>query len=232
MDILCVEGVAGAQQAGAAGGVAVIVDALRASVTIAAALSAGAVSVLPVLSVEDASEYLGRDGYLVAGERGGRKLDAFDLGNSPLEFMGRSTEVRGRRVILTTSNGTRCVAAATGARAVLVGAMPTAAAVACAARAMAEQWGTDIYIVAAGWIGNPAEEDQLAGEAIAARIEAHTLPNESDYPARFAQSEAGRRLHGLGYADDVAYCARPDTLNLAPALTDEGFVAWTPEMTF
>jgi len=224
LKILCVEGVAGARQAGAAGGVAVIVDALRASVTIAAALSAGALSVAPVLSVENALEYLGRDGYLVAGERDGRKLDAFDLGNSPLEFLRRSTEVRGRRVVLTTSNGTRCVAASAGARAVLAGALPTATAVTRAARMIANQWNTDIYVVAAGWAGEPADEDRLASEVIAARIEGQALAGELDYPARFAQAEAGRRLHGLGYAEDVAYCARVDTLDLAPVLSDAGFV--------
>ena len=93
-------------------------------------------------------------------------------------------------------------------------------------RPLAHQWQADIYVVAAGLAGEPSEEDRLASEAIAARIAGRKPADESDFPARFARTEAGQRLRELGYADDVAYCARADTLDLAPILRDGVFVPW------
>ena len=71
------------------GGIAVVIDVLRASSTIAQALFAGAESVIPCADVDEAKQQaanLPAGSYLLGGERGGVKIEGFDLGNSPLEY--------------------------------------------------------------------------------------------------------------------------------------------------
>jgi 2-phosphosulfolactate phosphatase len=135
-------GVPGAQEAAARGDVVVVIDALRASVTITSALIVGAVRVIPVLTIDEARAYLDQEGYLVAGERGGVQVGGFHFGNSPTELWRQAAEVRGKTLVLTTSDGTRCVEAARGGAqcpelvegaAVLAGALPNATALAQAA---------------------------------------------------------------------------------------------------
>src|ERR1700678_3263988 len=72
-----------------AGSVCVVIDVLRATTTMAHALSAGAREVIPCLEVEDAlraAANLPRKQVLLGGERSGVKIDGFDLGNSPSEY--------------------------------------------------------------------------------------------------------------------------------------------------
>src|SRR5579871_89515 len=106
-----------------AGGVAVVIDVFRSSTTIVHALAAGCQAVRPVEEVEDARRLAGAlpaGKVLLAGERGGRPLSGFDLGNSPGEFT--AARCRDLTVILTTSNGTRALVLAAAAERVLVGA--------------------------------------------------------------------------------------------------------------
>ena len=108
----------GAVPARLAGATALVIDVLRASTTIVTALGNGAACVMPIEHVDDAracKTALGPDAIL-AGERDGDPPDGFDLGNSPLEFT--PARVRGRSIILTTSNGTRALVAAREAAAV------------------------------------------------------------------------------------------------------------------
>nr|NIO67979.1 2-phosphosulfolactate phosphatase family protein [Anaerolineae bacterium] len=111
MKVFLKVGVPSAREAAARGDVVVVIDALRASVTITSALVVGAVKVIPVLTVAEARAYLDREGYLVAGERGGVQIEGFHFGNSPTELWRQAAEVRGKTLVLTTSSGTRCVEA-------------------------------------------------------------------------------------------------------------------------
>ena len=96
----------------------VVIDILRATSTICAALHNGASAVIPVVSVEDALNH-SSDNYLVAGERNGEKAPGFDFGNSPSEY---STDViNHKEVVLTTTNGTKCIHASLAADEILVG---------------------------------------------------------------------------------------------------------------
>ncbi|MBK9457426.1 MAG: 2-phosphosulfolactate phosphatase [Bacteroidetes bacterium] len=83
----------------------VVIDIIRATSTIASALHHGVKKMIPVETVEEANTWLEK-GYLVAGERDGIKIPHFHFGNSPFEFMGE--DVRGKEIIHTTTNGTRC----------------------------------------------------------------------------------------------------------------------------
>ncbi len=86
----------------------VVIDILRATSTIITAIANGAKNIIPVGTVEEAikiAKNLERSTYLLCGERNTRMIDGFDLGNSPLEFT--KEKVEGKKIILTTTNGTK-----------------------------------------------------------------------------------------------------------------------------
>ena len=158
-------------QGAVTGGIAVVIDVLRASTTIVTALAHGAAGVRPVLTVEAARALaagfasLSGSSVLLGGERGGLRIDGFDLGNSPLEYS--RARVAGRRIVITTTNGTAALDACTAASEVLIGAIVNRAAVAARAWDLARSRGNaDIHLVCAGTDGEVTEEDLLTAGAI------------------------------------------------------------------
>ncbi|HND55726.1 MAG TPA: 2-phosphosulfolactate phosphatase, partial [Pirellulaceae bacterium] len=145
-----------------AGRTAVVIDVLRATTTIIQALAAGAESVVPCVEVDAAVETARRLGQaaMLAGERGGVKLAGFDLGNSPAEYIPEV--VGGRAIVLTTSNGTRAIAAARSSAHLLIGALVNRASVA----ALAASLGRDVAIICAGSDDEIGADDELTGGAI------------------------------------------------------------------
>ena len=238
MKVFLKVGIPGAREAAARGDVVVVIDALRASVTITSALVVGAVKVIPVLTIAEARAYLDRDGYLVAGERGGVQLESFHFGNSPTELWRQAAEVKGKTLVLTTSSGTRCVEAAQegGTAAVLAGALPNATALAQAAFDLAGERGRDIALIAAGVNDQATVEDLFAARLIARRVaamgavlaegEGGDHPAESEAAKVLKNSPSGQKLRGLGYGEDVAFCAQIDVLDAVPIYRDGGFVAF------
>jgi len=225
-------GAQGAARSAARGDLVLVIDALRASATIVAALGTGATRVLPVLSVKAARAYQGRAGYLLAGERGGAKLPHFDFGNSPSEILAHASRVVGHVLVLTTSNGTRTVNAALGgAGEVLVGSTVNATAVAGAAVRYASAHRCDIALVGAGLGEAPSQEDAYAQRLIAGcLVERGATAGQAFEPVLasasqhvFAGSEAAVRLRRLGYADDVRLCAQVDLWEAVPIYCGDGF---------
>lgn len=152
-----------------AGGIAVVIDVLRASTTIVTALAHGASRVRPVLEVADARDWTtspdAPPGILLGGERGGLTIPGFDLGNSPLEYS--AARVAGRPIVITTTNGTAAIGACGDALEVLVGAVVNRSRVAAEARRLADRRGSGIiHLVCAGTDGAATEEDLLAAGAI------------------------------------------------------------------
>lgn len=206
---------------------AVVIDALRATSVIATALAAGAACVIPVAEVGEAKRVYGsmQEGTaLLCGERGGNPIPGFHLGNSPLEYAPDA--VRGRTLVMTTTNGTRAILAAAGAAKLALGAAVNASSVAKAAAAS----GMDVTIVCAGTKGFFSLEDTLAAGAI---IGAMGVPDAAlddlsllslDLYRRNADNLAGalrdcahaRRLIEIGYARDVEYCMHKDVLSIVP----------------
>jgi len=218
--------------------VVVVIDALRASVTITSALVVGAVKVIPVLTIAEARAYLDRDGYLVAGERGGIQIEGFHFGNSPTELWRQAAEVKGKTLVLTSSSGTRCVEAAQegGTAAVLAGALPNATALAQAAFDLAGERGRDIALIAAGAKDQATVEDLFAARLIAQRLvvmgavladgEWGDHPAKSEAAEVLKNSPSGQKLRGLGYGEDVAFCGQIDVFDAVPIYRDGGFVAF------
>jgi len=217
-------GAPGARRAAERGDVAVIIDALRASTTICAALMAGAARVHTVLTVEEALVWRGDPTCRIAGERGAVRVDGFDFGNSPTELLARQEEVRGKTVVLTTTNGTRCIHAALGASAILIGAPVNATAVARAALNLARTNGCELTLVAAGLHDQARDEDVFAQALLAHRLAAlgalapGNLPSVDEQKSLevFLHAESGQYLCSLGYEVDVRLCAEIDRWSVVP----------------
>lgn len=208
-----------------------MVDAFRASTTIAVLVSAG-VRVLTVASPEAAraatADYR-------AAERGSKKLPGFDLGNSPTE--AATAELRpGSILALTTTNGTRIIEAARGAAEILIGAFVNAEAVAdSVAGPLEEPSGLEVAVIGCGWRGKRASEDERAAGAILHRLSGRgaTLDVRAERvvdayrnrPRReLYRNAAARRLKTLGYGHDLDFCLTEDSVTVVPRLTDGLFL--------
>jgi len=212
------------------GKVCVAIDVLRASSTVVAALALGATEVVPRASLNGARAVARRLGYLLCGERGGLPPPGFALGNSPSAL--RAEAVAGRGLVLTTTNGTRLLAALRGARQVLVACLLNRTA---AAR-LALSLGGPVALVCAGEDGGRrlALEDVIGAGAVVdaalaldpslvlddgARL-AHMafLQARARLEEALAASEHGAHLLSLGLGADVAFCARLDIWAVVPRL--------------
>ncbi len=164
------------------GGVVVVIDVLRATTTITQALASGAVCVVPCLEVEEAQAWRNRDGQAVlGGERRSVAIEGFDLGNSPLDYTPQV--VQGRRVVITTTNGTRALAICRSAQEVLLGCFANRQAV---VEALIGTSG-DIHILCAGTDGQITREDLLFAGAVAAGLLQQTpTPLDLDDPTLLA----------------------------------------------
>ena len=223
-------GITGARQAARSGATTVVVDAYRASTTIAVLVSKGA-RVLPVASVREAED---ADVDLRVGERGSVKLSGFDFGNSPAALRAANIPP-GARVALTTTNGTRVLEAAAGAPRIYAASFVNARAVADELEGLAAAEDRGILIVGCGWEGNRSSEDEAAAGAILHRLgdsnidlDARARRAVQMYKERTKESlknnSAARRLKRLGYTDDLDFCLDEDSIPVVPRLVDRVFV--------
>ena len=84
-----------------------VVDILRATSVISTAFHYGISELIPVSSLEEAKQYINREGYIVAAERNAEPIEGIPLGNSPFQYM--NDDVKNKRLVLTTTNGTKSI---------------------------------------------------------------------------------------------------------------------------
>ncbi|HJM15997.1 MAG TPA: 2-phosphosulfolactate phosphatase [Flavobacteriales bacterium] len=84
-----------------------VVDILRATSVISTAFHYGISELIPVSSVEQAKHYMNKEGYIVAAERNAEPIEGIPLGNSPFQYM--NDDVKNKRLVLTTTNGTKSI---------------------------------------------------------------------------------------------------------------------------
>jgi 2-phosphosulfolactate phosphatase len=148
----------------------VVIDVLRACSTIVTALAHGARAVLPVADMAEAGKIasnLDRDVYRLGGERGGEKIEGYDLGNSPREYTREVVE--NRDVILNTTNGTRALSRATPAKHLVAASFLNAGRVVDFVRSVDDE----VTIVCAGHENRIALEDTLCAGLILDRLWKH-----------------------------------------------------------
>ena len=154
---------------------AVVIDVLRATTTIAWALQNGAEAIQAFAdlgALEAAAAYWPAARRLRAGERGGQRVEGYDLGNSPLAVTPERVE--SKRIFLSTTNGTRSLDRVRSVPLLLTACLPNRTAV---ARRLIERQALRVWIVGSGWEGDYSLEDSLAAGAVAsAAIELAVAP--------------------------------------------------------
>lgn len=219
---------------------AIAVDVLRATSTIVTALSAGAEAV-QVFSDLDKLLQVSADWddtkRIRAGERGGAKVDGFDFGNSPLACTPEL--MSGRRLFMSTTNGTRALQCIESASTVLAAALINRAAV---VQHVLDKNPETVWIVNSGWEGSFALEDTVCAGAIAHGLYtalgislddladndevtgAVTLYQawQHDLVGLFHHASHGKRLLRLEAHEDLQYCAQLDVLETLPIQREIG----------
>ena len=211
----------------------VVIDVLRATSVMVHAMSQGALEIVPVTTVEEA--YQLKSSFppgttLLGGERGSRRIEGFDLGNSPREYVSQT--VRGKRLILTTTNGTRAFHLVASGYEILVASFFNIGAI--AKRCVAQD--RNIFIFPSGDEGNFSLEDTVCGgmlmdrmvwgqrwwdltdAARAALMLYQRFKEDLIEPLRL--SKHGRDLVTLELGEDLLFCAQPDTTDLVPIFKD------------
>ncbi|MFW5665123.1 MAG: 2-phosphosulfolactate phosphatase family protein, partial [Coleofasciculus sp.] len=219
---------------------AIAVDVLRATTTIATALHAGAEAVQAFSDINQlmqVSEQWLPEKRLRAGERGGSKVAGCDLGNSPLDCTPE--RVQGRRLFITTTNGTRALQRVQNAPVVLAAAMVNRQTV---VQYLLEQKPETVWLVGSGWEGSYSLEDTACAGAIVDRLISKTDYSLGDIAGNdevigafalyrqwkdkmlemFHHASHGQRLLRLNGHEDLKYCAQADSLDVLPIQKEPG----------
>ena len=217
---------------------AVVIDVLRATTTIAWALHNGAEAVQTFSDLDELrsnAQKWPEPSRLMVGERGGKTLDGFDLGNSPVAVTPEV--VQGKRLFMSTTNGTRSLHKVRDISRVVTAALPNRRAV---AERLLQEKPERVWIVGSGWEGTYSLEDSLAAGALTARLqeldEAVTVANDEataalalwqqwrhDPEACLRTASHGQRLVRLGdHDDDFRCCAGLDQLDVVPTQQSPG----------
>ena len=214
------------------GKIVVVVDIFRATSCIVTGLASGVESIKPVGSIED-TLVLGEQGYIMAGERDGKKVDGFDMGNSPFEYMEK--ELVGKKVAISTTNGSQAILKSAGAEEILVGAFLNLKAT---VTYLLEQ-RKPVVIHCAGWKGAINIEDTLYAGALidecAEELEisgdsavlAHQLyvGNHENTEAIAGESSHAKRLAGFGVEKDLVFCMTENEYNILVKLDGDHLVS-------
>ncbi|RNB58518.1 2-phosphosulfolactate phosphatase [Brevibacillus gelatini] len=212
--------------------VVIVIDVLRASSTIVTALGNGFDCVIPVETIGQANSLRAAD-CLLAGERHCRKIPDFDCNNSPTEISATQTSGKRKRLVLTTTNGTRAIQKAERASALLIGCFLNATA--CIRHALS--YHLDITLYCAGTRSEFALEDGLAAGLMIVQAQkalaniqtcdlGEALKGSYLYYAdklseQLLKTTTGKRLVSHQFADDLRFCSQVDQFQLVPYVKDK-----------
>jgi 2-phosphosulfolactate phosphatase len=209
---------------------AIAIDVLRATTSIATALAAGAEAVevfADLEALEQASAHHPAELTLKAAERGGSKVSGYDLGNSPFEYTEKV--VKGKRIFMTTTNGTGALQRVKDVPHVVAGSLVNLGSV---VSFLSNLKPSLVWIVCAGWEGNFALEDTVCAGGILAHLQTQqsfTFGNDEAIAAvalyqqwqdqleeLLRHASHGQRLIKLGVGSDLSYCAVLNSLDVLP----------------
>ncbi|MCH7512388.1 MAG: 2-phosphosulfolactate phosphatase [Bacteroidetes bacterium] len=207
------------------GKIVVVVDILRATSCITTGLAHGIMSITPYASLEECRS-MKQKGYYIAGERGGRKVDGFDIGNSPYSYM--EPHLKDQKIAITTTNGTIAIEKSNDAEKIIIGAFLNLAAVVNYLRTQ----GNDVVILCAGWKGHINLEDTMFAGALALTLESefHYTDDAVLLAKALYKEMKGSMLHAIQNAShvkrlkkfnvnkDVEFCLTPNRYDVVPVL--------------
>ncbi len=213
------------------GSVVVIVDILRATSCIVTALAHNISAVRPVGSLNDCN-LLQQKGYVGAAERRGQKVEGFQLGNSPFSYM--NPDLEGKKIALTTTNGTDAIMRSKSANQVLVGSFLNFTVLIN----YLKQLPYDIIVHCAGWNGQVNMEDTVfAGAVVNELINDCEVVSDAPFLARqmflsarddvanfLSDSSHVQRLLRLDLEEDIRFCLQYDKYTILPVLRGEEIV--------
>lgn len=204
-------------------GVTVVIDVFRAFSLEAYLMAAGAETVIPVGDADLAYQLKHENPErILAGERGGKIMPGFDMGNSPTDLLSR-VDVRGRTVVHTTSSGTQGIANAIHADRILCGSLVNAKATAAYIRSLDPDV---VSLVCMGLAGvEPTEEDTLCALYIKSLLDGSSVDIEAGIEnvkvtsgAKFFDPEQNDVFPQM----DFYYCTQVDKFNFALELDTSG----------
>jgi 2-phosphosulfolactate phosphatase len=208
------------------GKMVIIIDVLRATSVITTAISNGAKEILPIIEVEEALALCKTSkNSLLGGERKALKIEGFDLSNSPLDY--KSSIVKGKTIILSTTNGTKAIHHSLSADEIVIGCMLNGEAVAkhvCNGK-------LDVVIVCAGTYGKFSIDDFIcAGKIIYECTKLKAVELEDFAAAAYMAYKDNKDmlleylkmashyqyLLSLGLEEDIKHCFTEDLFNIVP----------------
>jgi 2-phosphosulfolactate phosphatase len=212
--------------------IVVVADVFRATSCMVTAFAYGVNSIIPVATIEECQLYQER-GYLAAAERNARKVDGFELDNSPFTYMDE--RIRGANVAMTTTNGTLAITKSRSAVKVLVGSFLNLEAIVQFLKS--ERY--DVMVLCAGWKGRVNMEDTLFAGALVERLkDSYAMAEDSavmawrlycqgkdNLPSYLSNSSHIRRLQRLGIQKDITYCLQHDLYDVVPVLRGNALVS-------
>ncbi|SKA95361.1 2-phosphosulfolactate phosphatase [Caloramator quimbayensis] len=202
----------------------VVIDVLRATSVITTALYNGASEVVTAVEIDEALKYKDEN-TLLGGERRALKIDGFDFSNSPIEYSREA--VFGKRIVLTTTNGTKAINKSMRAEKIFIGCMMNGKA---AAKKIIE-YDKDAFIVCAGTYGKFSLDDFIcAGKIINDAVEEKDVQiddfaaaallsyrdNRDDVISYVKNAYHYKYLISIGLEDDIKYCFREDVFDVVP----------------
>jgi len=198
------------------------------------AMSQEALEIIPVATVEEAlqmAKVFSRGSIILGGERESKKIPGFDLGNSPREYVAE--KVKGKKLILTTTNGTKAFHLVSSGKEILVGSFFNIGAT--AKRCL--ELDRDLFIFPSGGKGSFSLEDTICGgmliELIIQKRTTHFTLTDASCCAQilyqkfkdnlleaFHLSRHGKELIKRGFGEDLVYCAQIDRTDIVPEFKD------------
>lgn len=209
----------------------VVVDILRATSCMVTAFAHGAESIQPIANLDECRKMKLR-GYVISGERDGKKVEDFDKGNSPFEYMG--DQVRGLKIAFTTTNGTQAIEKSKQAKEVIVGSFLNLSSV---VRYLLFS-RNNILVVCAGWKGKLNLEDTLFAGALVEKLKNHIEPDcdapiiaqnlynqaKSNLIGVLETSSHVKRLNRLNIHKDIEFCLTEDQYHVVPKLVNNSLI--------
>lgn len=213
--------------------IVVIIDVLRATSAICTAFENGAEKIIPVATLEEAKKHK-VNGTLVGAEREGLPVDGFDFGNSPFHYMGE--KIKGKTIVLTTTNGTQAIEAAKDAYKIVIGSFLNIDAL---CNFLIEE-KRNVLLLCSGWKNKFNLEDAVFAGAVTDEISNRTDNYELGdaclalkYLAQIAKKNPNKflthsshkeRLAKLNLKEDIRYCLTPNQTKVIPIYKEGALV--------
>ncbi|MBX2982876.1 MAG: 2-phosphosulfolactate phosphatase [Flavobacteriales bacterium] len=209
-------------------GIVVVIDILRATSAMVTAFEHGVKDIIPVATIEEARQYIGRPGHIAAAERNGEVVEGFPVGNSPLAF--KAMDLREKTIVISTTNGTQAINTGREARQLVIGAFLNLTAL--------TDWlvkqDDNILLLCSGWRDKFSLEDSVFAGAVMERLlesgkfgveEDSSIASKYLYMAArdnlmsiLKAAPRRKRLQQLHLLEDVKFCLTPDQSTVIPIL--------------